>query len=136
MTNDPNVISRKKIRQSFIIIRTIFCRHVTRGGRGREVSPALFRNLGKSVIIFKKNPDCGHCGHWFLLKVQFLRVSRRKTWAWAFEDLGLSFSCCRWLFIEAYWFQEKFRALKTSWLRACFDVCYFLGSSITLNWQP
>ena len=60
-------------------------RRVTRGGRGREVSPALFHKLEKSALICgKKCPDC--CHQWvkfsfkmqFSSKMQFLRVSRRK----------------------------------------------------------
>ena len=31
---------------------------------------------------------------------------------------GLSFSCCRWMFIEVLQFQENSPALKISWLRA------------------
>ena len=56
MVNEPNVESHNKNRQSFMIIRTTFCRRVTRAatlkilpminepnvGGERKVSPALF----------------------------------------------------------------------------------------------
>ena len=64
---------------------------VIRGGRGSSPLP-FFKNwkkgaldLGKIAVIY---------GLKFSLKVQFLRVLRRKA------GRSFSFSCCRWLFIK------------------------------------
>ena len=50
-------------------------RRVTRGaegGRGGEVSPALFQKLEKRALICgKKCPDCGHLWVKFSFKMQF-----------------------------------------------------------------
>ena len=53
MINDPNVESHKKIRQSFIIIRTIFCRRITRRG-GEGGVPRPFSEIGKKHPNFRK----------------------------------------------------------------------------------
>ena len=97
----------------------IYCgsRRVTRGGRG-GVSPTLFQKLGKSALILGKNALIVVIyGLNFSIKMQFLRVSRKKT-----EDFSLqgkiSFSCCTLLFIKVPKFQENSPALKNSWLRA------------------
>ena len=55
-------------------------RHVTRGGEGGGVSPALFRKLEKSALIWRKNALIVVIyGYNFSLKTKFSRVSRRKT---------------------------------------------------------
>ena len=63
---------------------------VTRGGKGREVSPALFRKLEKSSPILGKNALIVVIrGLSFSFKLQFLRVRGRKNWK--FFPAGLFF---------------------------------------------
>ena len=53
-------------------------KRVTRGGRGGEVYPSLFQNLGKSTLILGKNAlIVVTYGLNFSFKMQFWRVSRR-----------------------------------------------------------
>ena len=106
MCNEKNLLSFSPVLSS---------RCVTRRG---EVSPALFQKLGKSALILRKNALIAVIpGLNFLFKVQFLKIPGEKTrdfYLW-----GLSFSCCRWLFIEVPKFQENSPALENSWLHDC-----------------
>ena len=64
--------------QSFFIIRTTFCKRVTRGvAEGGFACP--FAEIGKKWPNFEKNPFRVICMLNFLLKIQFLRVCRRKN---------------------------------------------------------
>ena len=70
-------------------------------GTGRGL-PRPFSKIGKLCPkLEKKCPDCGHL--WVKLSIQIaFRSKNRKIF------LGsLSFSCCRWLFIEMSLFQKK-----------------------------
>ena len=91
---------------------------VTRGGKGREVSPALFRKLEKSSPILGKNALIVVIrGLSFSFKLQFLRVRGRKNWK--FFPAGLFFLVL-WMIVfqSALMIPRKPPAPKNSWLRA------------------
>ena len=74
-------------------------RRVTRGGSG-EVSPALFQKLEKSALILSKNALIVVISELnFSFKMQFLRISRKKTGDFSLRD-KIYFSFCTWLFIK------------------------------------
>ena len=77
MINDPNVESHNKNRQSFMIIRTILCECVTKGG-GEGGLPCPFSEIKKSALILGKTLTVVIYRLNFLFKGQFLRVSRKK----------------------------------------------------------
>ena len=107
-------------------------RRVTRGGRGGEVSPALFQKLEKSALILGKNALIVVIyGLNFLFKMQFVRFSRRKSWR--FFPAGPFFSTR--LFIKVPYFQENSAALKNSWLRACRDISLCLNVDSLNTWK-
>ena len=116
-----------------------------------ETSPVLFRKLEKYALILTKNllPTVIY-GLNFSFKVQFLRVSRRKTGD--ISQWDLSFSCCRWLFIEVPWFQEdpwlrarykRLRSLKIDkndfnknfWTFLLFEISVRKRSRMTVGWN-
>ena len=72
---------------------------VTRGGGGGEVSPALFRKLENSALIWRKNAlIVVSYGYNFSFKTKFLRVSSGKTRRFfpcgAFVGVGECLSKC------------------------------------------
>ena len=79
MINDLNLESQNKKRQSFMIIRTIFCKCVTREGRGGRTPLPIFGNMKKNALIFGKTLNVVIYGLNLLFKVQFLRISKRKN---------------------------------------------------------
>ena len=97
-------------------------RCVTREGGSRGGLPCPFLEIGKKCSNFGKKASklWSSMGEIFHLKCNFFRVSRGKNGD--FSLMSLSFSCCRWLFIEVPLFQENSSALKNSWLWSWVDI--------------
>ena len=90
----------ERLRVKNIVI--LWSRYVTRGRRGIGRLPCPFSETGKSALIWKENFQIAVVyGQNFSFKMKFSWVFRRKNRIF-FSLWCLSFSCCRWMFIEVF----------------------------------